>query len=189
MLYNFASGNRTLEVIATFLIAGSALMWLAEWAYKKASDYPKTRIMGRGEVILIGVFQTLALFPGMSRSGSTISGALFLGRNRAESVRFSFLLSVPIILLVGIFDFLKMILDWFQKGTFSLLPSQDGWTTTTILFSLSSLVVGLIISYLSGLIVLKWLINYLSKNTFKWFIVYRVVAAVAIFAFVWWNNL
>jgi len=132
------------------------------------------------------LFQSLAIFPGISRSGATISGALFLGRNRKESVRFSFLLSLPAIILAGTADLLKLIWDIFRgKIDASLLPKSTNWSNEEILLSLTSIFISFVVAYLVGLGALRWLINFLSKNTFRWFIVYRVLVGLFILISFW----
>jgi undecaprenyl-diphosphatase len=186
ILYNFAESSRTLPTIASFLIAGAVLMGFAEWAYTKSTSYPKTKMMTAGEIILIGLFQSLAIFPGISRSGSTISGALFLGRNRKESVRFSFLLSLPAIILAGTADLLKLIWDIFRgKIDASLLPKSSNWGKDEILLSITSIFISFVVAYLVGLGALRWLINFLSKHTFRWFIVYRIAVGLFILVSFW----
>lgn len=187
LLYGFASenSNRTLAGIATFLLIGSILMSFAEWSYTKSKNYKKTRIITKAEVILIGLFQSLAIFPGISRSGATISGALFLGRNRKESVRFSFLLSIPAILIAGLLDLFKFAKDLIVTKSTSVLPESINWTSTEVSLSLLGMAVGVLVSYVVGLIALRWLIKYLGSHTFKWFVVYRVVLAVTLFVSVW----
>jgi len=187
LLYGFSSenSNRTLEGIATFLLIGSILMGLAEWAYTKSKSYEKTRIISKGEVILIGLFQSLAIFPGISRSGATISGALFLGRDRKDSVRFSFLLSIPAILIAGSLDFFKFIREIIATKSEFILPQARNWTDKEVSLSLLSVGIGVLFAFIFGLLFLKWLIKYLGNHTFKWFIVYRVVLAVSLIITIW----
>ena len=186
MLYSFAESpnNRTLLGIASFLIAGSILMFLAERLHKSAQKFAKSKVISRGESLLVGLFQALAIFPGMSRSGSTISGALFLGRPRPVSVRFSFLLSIPAIVLAGTLDLIKLLLNIVSNGTTSLLPESTGWTTDKVDLSLVSVLIAFLVSYLVGLLCLKWLIKFLGKYTFNIFIYYRIIVAVVIFVLV-----
>jgi|GEM_PF-519003 len=187
LLAGFASldGNRSLEGVATFLLIGSILMSLAEWAYIKSKTYVKTRVISKGEVILIGLFQSLAIFPGISRSGATISGALFLGRDRKDSVRFSFLLSIPAIIIAGLLDSFKFIRELIANNFSNLVPEARSWTGSQVSLSLLSIAVGVFVSYIIGLVVLKWLIKYLGNNTFKWFVVYRVALAISLFVTIW----
>ncbi len=110
----------------------------------------------------IGLFQTLAFIPGMSRSGVTISGGLFLTLPRALAVRFSFLLSIPILLGSG----LKKLLDLGGSGSID-----------------ASLIVGSLFAFFVGLASIHFLILFLRKHTLNAFVVYRILLAVMIFWF------
>lgn len=175
LLSRYAQTSRNYGEIAAFLIAGSILMAFAEYQHKKIKRTDMTPQLSFGEVLLVGLFQSLAIFPGISRSGATLSGALLLGRTRPVSVRFSFLLSIPAILLAGTLDAVQFLFGFVQGG--SLFPNNALWTVSTINLSLVSLVIATLISYFSGLAVLKWLLNYLAVHSTKRFIVYRVVLA------------
>lgn len=184
LLYNLAESNREVSEIAWFLLAGSLLMGFAEYVHTKSEKSVKPKVITPGEVILIGIFQSLAAFPGISRSGATLSGALITGRNRADSVRFSFLLSIPVLLILSIKDFFKLIGQARQTGL-SFLPSQSFWTSDKVNLSIISLLISFFLSYIFGIIFLRWLLKYLSSQTFRWFIVYRVLVALCIFILVY----
>lgn len=178
-LRNFAEQYRGLSDIAYLLIAGSGLMWLAEYIHTKVKQHPevnedkKSTIFTKGEVLLVGLFQFLAIFPGISRSGATTSGALIVGRPRKEAVRFSFLLSIPALIAASLYDLLKAILE-IINGNITLLPEARNWGVTNVNISLFSLAISFILSYVVGLVCLSWLINFLSRKTFFPFIYYRL---------------
>ena len=113
----------------------------------------------------IGVFQCLALVPGFSRSGATISGGLFMGLTRESATRFSFLLSLPIIFGSG----LKKIWDLYQGGT---LMNVEG-----------SLLVASIFAFISGLLAIHFLVKFLKNHSLNYFGVYRIILAVVILIF------
>jgi undecaprenyl-diphosphatase len=93
---------RNIVVIALTLLVGSIIMYLSEKFIKQSElNYRKT--------FVVGLFQALALIPGMSRSGMTISGAYFMGIKKELAIRFSFLLSIPIILGSGSYELLKLL--------------------------------------------------------------------------------
>ena len=180
---NFAGTYRNLEAIALYLLAGSALMAFGEFAHRKTEHDRKIistqgKYMGLNEVLLVGLFQSLAIFPGISRSGATIAGALMIGRPRPQAVRFSFLLSIPAILLAGVWDLLNYLLDFFVSPT--LLPAAENWGVAVITLSFFTLLVAIGAAYFSGLKCLEWLIKYLSKHSVQNFIYYRVALAVLI---------
>ena len=161
--------------IALFLILGSMLMLLADrWSKNHQKHGVELTFL---EVILIGFFQSLAIFPGISRSGATISGALLLGRNRAFSVRFSFLLSIPALALSSLDAFLEIIKNW---QNITLLPEISNWQTVNLNLSWLSLFLAFLFSGLSGVISLKWLLHFLAKHSTLVFVLYRIFLAITI---------
>lgn len=150
---------RNAELVALTLVLGSILFWFAE----KIAKQNKSMSISRG--IVIGFFQCLALVPGISRSGATISGGLITGLNKDEAVRFSFLLSIPILFGAG----LKKIFEIRQD----LFLNDLG----------SSLLFGSVTAFITGLIAINFLIKYLKIHDLKIFIWYRLVLAVIIVLF------
>jgi len=179
--------------IGIFLLAGAALIFAAEsvYSYRQSKLTPDETSQNKtesnnaefsfSEVLTIGLFQALAVFPGMSRSGSTLAGALFLGRNRMEAVRFSFLLSIPAIGLASLSDSIKLVNSFFD-GKFGFLPSANSWIDKEVNLSVLSLIVGFALSYVIGFACLKWLLKFLSNHTSFVFIIYRILLASVIFA-------
>ncbi|KND48235.1 MAG: undecaprenyl-diphosphatase [Parcubacteria bacterium C7867-006] len=148
---------RNINLVALTLILGSVLFWFAQKISKKNSD------LSIGKGIMIGFFQCLALIPGVSRSGATISGGLIAGLTQEESVRFSFLLSIPILLGAG----LKKVFEVRHE----LFTSDFG----------SSLLLGSVVAFVTGLMAINFLIRYLKNNNLDIFIYYRIGLAIAIF--------
>jgi undecaprenyl-diphosphatase len=148
-------------LIAGALIAVAFLMWWAE----KASQLqkPLTRITF-SDALVVGCAQATALVPGVSRSGSTITAGLFRNMTREAAVRFSFLLSTPII---GGAVLLKLH-ELKKEG----LPPGMGMPFA----------VGVVVSAIVGYAAVAWLIRYLQSHTLKVFILYRIVAGVAVIA-------
>jgi undecaprenyl-diphosphatase len=107
--------------------------------------------------LLVGVFQALAVFPGISRSGATIAGGLFKGYTREAAARFSFLLSIPIMLAAGLLSVIDLVrADFFLD----FLPV---------------LILGFVIAGVIGYLSIRWLLNYVKKNTFFGFAIYCVI--------------
>lgn len=125
-------------------------------------DFPKVSLK---KGFLVGLFQCLALIPGMSRSGSTISGGLFAGLSREAAVRFSFLLSLPIIFGSG----LKKVWDLSQTGALSNIES--------------SLIIASIFAFISGLLAIHFLLKFLKNHSLNYFGVYRIILAIIILIF------
>lgn len=144
---------RNPELVAYALIGGSALFFIAE----RLATHAKELTVGKG--ILIGFFQALALIPGVSRSGATISGGLLLGLPREAAARFAFLLSFPVILGAG-------ILKFFELGSVGVLSTHGG-----------ALLVGALAAFISGLLAIYGLLKFLKNNTLDIFIVYRLLLA------------
>lgn len=117
------------------------------------------------ESLWIGLWQAFALLPGGSRSGCTISGALFAGLNRTTAARFSFLLSLPVMLAAG----LKELFD----GRKELLASQD---------QLVNLVIATAVSGVVGYFAIAWLIGFLKRYSMNVFVAYRLALGVALVA-------
>jgi undecaprenyl-diphosphatase len=183
LLLGFVDSSRSVSAVAGFLVVGALLMGFAEWIHNRAEKINRTSIISKEESVLIGLFQVLALLPGMSRSGSTISGALFMGRDRAQSVRFSFLISIPALFIAGIVSILQTSF-FFLTGSVNLLPTGAAWTASTISLSLATLGLGLVISFVTGYLTLRWLVKYLSSHTFLPFIIYRILLAVVLTVYV-----
>ena len=110
---------------------------------------------------LIGVSQAFAIFPGVSRSGITISTALIAGLRRGDAAKFSFLLGMPAISLAAIVEFISSFKEF---SSFSFFP----------------LIVGLTTTFFSSLFAIDFLIKYFSSNGLKIFIIYRVIFSVVI---------
>jgi undecaprenyl-diphosphatase len=141
------------------LVVGSCLFW---WAESKSKQNMSLTVK---KGLWSGFFQSLALFPGISRSGSTIAGGLLLGLTRESAVRLSFLLSLPIITGAG----LKKFLDVWQTGQ---LASLEG-----------PIIIGSLTAFISGLFAINFLIKFLRNHTLKAFAIYRVILALVVLFF------
>ena len=118
--------------------------------------------------ILIGIFQCLSLVPGTSRSGSTILGAILIGVGRAAGAEFSFFMAIPTMLGASAIKLLK----FFLETGFSM-ASQE----------LTVLVVGMVVSFVVSLLVIKGLMDYVRKHSFSAFGVYRIVLGIIVLAY------
>ncbi len=124
-------------------------------------DRPLTNLH-LGDALLIGISQAIAVMPGVSRSGITMTTGLFLGFSRESAARFSFLLATPIIAGAGLYDLLK----WFKH------PPEHLSVTVGVLGFLSALI--------SSYLVIRFLLRYLRRHTFYPFAAYRLVLAAVI---------
>lgn len=150
---------RNVKLIALTLVLGSALFWYAQKVGKK------NRVLTLGKGIVIGFFQCLALVPGISRSGATISGGLLSGLSQEEAVRFSFLLSLPVLFGAG----LKKLFEVRHE----LLGSGFG----------ISLLLGSFTAFIVGFLSIKFLLKYLKTHNLNLFIWYRIWLSIAILIF------
>lgn len=148
-----------LPVVAGALVLVGVVMILAERVGKKQRDLGA---MNYTDYIIIGLAQAVALIPGVSRSGSTMSAGLFRNLDRAAAARFSFLLSTPVIVGAG----LKKLHDVMKAG----LPSGEA-----MIF-----LVGFAAAAISGYLAIRFLMNYLQKGSLTVFAIYRFVLAAAI---------
>jgi undecaprenyl-diphosphatase len=160
------SKHAVVTTVAWALIIGGVLIWLIETYHKAAkSDGQKERFdrLSLALAIKIGLYQMVALVPGVSRSGATIMGGLLSGLDRVTATAFSFYLSIPILLLAGGYQMVKGYDD---------LGSVSGGGT--------ALAAGTIASFITAFFTIKWLLRYVSKHDFKAFAYYRVVLGVII---------
>jgi undecaprenyl-diphosphatase len=155
-----ATSFRNAELVAWTLILGAALFWVAERLAKQAQ---KLNIK-RG--FWIGMFQALALIPGMSRSGVTIAGGLLLGLSRERATRFGFMLGFPIIFGSG----MKKVLEFGGNGGLMELGFP--------------LLLSAVTAFTVGVLAMHFMVRYLKNHTLDIFIVYRVVLALFVFLFI-----
>jgi undecaprenyl-diphosphatase len=146
--------------VAIFLFLFSFVMLYAD---KKVAKNDLTS-MNFLAILKMGLWQILAILPGISRSGSCMVGGLTSGFNRSTSARISFLLGLPIIFGGGL------------KGFYDLYKGTAELTISPVL-----IIIGLITSFATGYLVIKYLIRYLEKNSLKVFIIYRISLALIIF--------
>lgn len=151
------------KLVAWVLVIGSALFLLAEKAHGMIREKKEITLKNG---LIVGFFQALALFPGMSRSGATISGGMLLGLSREGAARFAFLLSIPIILGAG-------SLKLTELGTLGLPLSE--WLV--ILFAS-------VIAFASGIAAIHYLLKFLRKYSLIPFVIYRVTLALVVFLFI-----
>ncbi len=148
-------------LVAVSLVVGGLIMLIAE----KLGTQTRELTVRRG--FWVGCYQALALVPGFSRSGMTISGGLLLGLTRTQAARFSFLLAFPVLLGAG----LKKTLDLSSSGVLDVVAGP--------------LIAGSVASFIVGILAIHFLITYLQKHTLNVFVIYRfVLAAVVVVLFV-----
>jgi undecaprenyl-diphosphatase len=167
----FEEAVRAPGVVAVTLIVGGIVLWIADRPGKlvilgrEIVRWGDGQPKGVGDVTFplafgLGVAQAIALVPGISRSGISISAARFAGLDRASATRFSFLMATPVIAGAALFEFRKLV------------SGESG-----VDVSIAPLLVGLVSAFLSGILAIRVLLTYVRTNSFDVFVVYRFVLA------------
>lgn len=151
-------------IVGIFIFLTGCILYLGEWASEKKKA--KTDKVDLKTAIIIGLAQGIASIPGISRSGSTISTGIFLGLDRVSCARYSFLLSLPIIVGASIF-YPVLELDLHQMMSFNWL----------------AFAVGFVVSFISGFFCIKYFLKFLGKHSMKVFAYYCWVAGIFMFVF------
>jgi undecaprenyl-diphosphatase len=155
---------RSPAIIGTALIVIGLFMWAGEW---RGSRKVELGHVGFLDSLLVGIAQALAVIPGVSRSGVTMSAGLFRGMTRETSARFSFLLSTPMIAGAA----LKKALEIHHAG----MPPEMRLP----------FLVGVLIAALVGYLVIAVLLRYLERKTFTIFVIYRLALGVVVLVLGW----
>ena len=142
------------------LLTAAVLLSLAEWLTRKNR---KLDSMNWLDALIIGVMQVISVFPGASRSGTTIAGGMFRGFDRPSAARFAFLMSVPVMLAAGAYEMLDVI----------RMPDLGGF--------LPLLAVGFVTAAIVGWFAVRWLIGYLGKHSLYVFAIYCAVLSLITF--------
>lgn len=143
-------------VLTSLLVGGIVLILVEKFLNTKDSSQEE---ISKKQALLIGVFQTLSIIPGVSRSAATIVGGLFNGLSRKEAVEFSFLLSIPTIAAASGLDLLKSNLQLGANEYFLLS-------------------VGFLVSFLTAIVAIKFFLKYVSNHSLTVFGVYRILIAL-----------
>lgn len=161
-LQRFIEGPlRTLWAVVAGLVIWSVVMLLGDRLGKQ--DRGEDSITWK-DGLALGVIQSIALVPGVSRSGATISGGMLMGLDRVAATRMSFFLGIPTLVASGLFEAVK-------EG--KNIAAGAGWLATGI---------GTAVSFVVAYASIAWLLRFVSKNTFTGFVIYRILLALAIVA-------
>lgn len=150
-----------LYVISAALAVMGVIIYLAD-KFGKANKEVKD--MSLKDAILVGCSQAFALIPGFSRSGTTIATARALGIERENAAKFSFYLSAPVV--CG-----AVVLELLDSTTWTIIAAEP-----------LAFILGIIISFIIGLVCIKYLLKYLQKHNFKVFMIYRIIIAIIVLA-------
>ena len=152
-------------VATTFIIGGFIILW-AEAQHKKNPSATRVHdldTMTTGDALKVGLVQCLAMVPGTSRSGATIIGGMLLGLSRKTATDFSFFLAMPTLIGAGVYSLYK------ERA---LLALSD----------VPMFAVGLVFSFLSAWLCIRWLLRYISSHSFVPFAWYRIVFGLVVLA-------
>ncbi len=151
---------RSLTLVALMLILFGLILGFADYV---GDNQKGSRDLKVKEALTLGFAQSLALVPGVSRSGATIAAGRLLGFNRSAATKFSFFLAVPAVLGSGLYQLYQVISD----------PTSE-------VYSLGETFVATFIAFAVGYTVIAWLMKYISKNSFRPFVIYRLILGSAI---------
>jgi len=154
------------EVVAvTFIVGGLVILW----AERRPPSTVRIRVVedmrGR-DALLVGLVQCLAMVPGTSRSGATIIGGMLLGLSRKAATDFSFFLAIPTLIGAGVYSLYK------ERALLSL---DD----------IPMFAVGLVVSFVSAWICVRWLLKYIASHSFEVFAWYRIVFGLVVLGTAW----
>ena len=155
------TGARNLWLIATALIVFSAVIAAAEYYGRQTR---RVEQLTWKDSVIVGLAQCLALVPGVSRSGATISAGLFLGMDRELAARFGFLLAIPAVFASGIFS----LPDAFH-------PVGEGMSASG-----PQLLVATVLAFVVGLAAVAWFLRFLVRHSMYWFVGYRVLLGTVV---------
>ncbi len=151
---------RSLWIVATMLVVFGIILGLADWAGAKRRKLDELTVP---HGIIFGFAQALALIPGVSRSGGTITAGLFLGYERGAAARYAFLLAIPAVFGSGFFQLFKSMGE----------PSVYGPIETAA---------ATLVAFVVAILVIAFFMNYISRHSFLPFVIYRILLGGTIFA-------
>ena len=152
-------------VAAALIVGGILILWI-ERAHEKSGKAPRVASMDDmtwKDAVGVGLMQCFALIPGTSRSGATIIGGLVLGLSRKAATEFSFFLAIPTIFGATVYDLYKSR----EVLSVDVLPS---------------VAIGFVVSFFSAILVVRWLLRFVSTNDFRLFGWYRIVFGIVVLA-------
>jgi len=166
-----------LTVMAISLFVGGVIMWVVDaWSDRKDSDVNEVEQMNLLQAIWIGLCQTLsAVFPGASRSMTTIAAGQIAGLSRPAALEFSFLVSIPTMIAATGYDLVKTLHHGHGVQAETIAPlvmTSERWIV---------LAIGFVVSFIVALGVVEWFLMWVRKHGFVLFAIYRIVLAILLF--------
>jgi len=168
-----------LTVMALSLLIGGVVMWAVDaWSSRSEPATKHVEEMSLGQAVWVGLCQVLsAVFPGTSRSMSTIAAGQIVNMSRPAALEFSFLVSIPTMIAATGYDLLKTIHPKHAEGADAIAPlvvTGHGWVV---------LAIGFVVSFFVALGVVEWFLQWVRKHGFTPFAVYRIVVGVLLLIF------
>ena len=152
----------SVEVVAIMLVLGGVFMLFCDKLFDKGSEDNQ---MTERRAFMIGLYQCISVIPGVSRSMATIVGGMTQGLTRRRAAKFSFFLAVPTMAGATLLDLLD------------LMKEDTAWATG---HNIAMLILGCVIAFVVALLAMKWFVNFLTRNGFKVFGLYRIVVGLII---------
>src|SRR4249920_674325 len=150
---------RPVPVALAFIVGAFVILWVERRS--RHARVESVDDMTWRDALKVGCAQCFALIPGTSRSGATIIGAMLFGLSRRAATEFSFFLAVPTLVAAGAYD------SWKNRALFTAADTGM-W------------VVGLVVSFVSAFVVIRWLIRYVATHDFRWFAWYRIAFGIVV---------
>jgi undecaprenyl-diphosphatase len=171
-----------LTVMAWALLIGGIIMWAVDaWSSSRECPTKDVDHMGLGQAIWIGLCQTLsAVFPGTSRSMSTIAAGQLVGMTRTAALEFSFLVSIPVMIAATGYDLLKTLHPSHKalaeaaatgQSIAPLVMTGHGWVI---------LAIGFVVSFIVAFFIVEWFLQFVRRHGFTVFAIYRIIVGIAI---------
>lgn len=169
----------SLRVMALSLLIGGVVMWVVDvWSDRSDPATKHVEQMSLGQAIWVGLCQiTSAVFPGTSRSMSTITGGQIAGMSRPAALEFSFLVSIPVMVAGTGYELLKTLHPKHLEGADAITPlvmTTHGWIV---------LLIGLVVSFFVALGVVEWFLQWVRNHGFGPFAVYRIIVGILLLVF------
>ncbi|HLP22962.1 MAG TPA: undecaprenyl-diphosphate phosphatase [Microbacteriaceae bacterium] len=152
---------RSLWLVAIMLIVFGIVLGLADWLSSRRASHRELTELTTGRAITFGFAQALALIPGVSRSGGTISAGLLMGFSRPAAARYAFLLAVPAVFGSGLYQLVKSLHEPGPYGALETLAAT-------------------LVAFVVGLLVIALFMNWISRRSYLPFVIYRIVLGAAL---------
>ena len=168
----------SLYIMGWALLIGGIVMWIVDAVFATRYRIDHMEDMSLGQAVWIGLCQILsAVFPGTSRSMSTIAAGQLAGMSRSSALEFSFFLSIPTMVAATLYDLLKTLRPHHAMGAEAIAPlhvDSEGWVL---------LIIGFIISFIVAYGVVAWFMRWVRTRGFAPFAIYRIILGIAV---LWW---